>query len=144
MSSPTEKPSVLERLRTDTRLSLAHHRRRRRRLAMMVRHALREQRAAAIASMRAAIRPITRRASVWELWPSTSSDRRATSGSELQAEVLNVIDGHPEGIRALDIGNELGIDWREIVQAAWTLVDAGLAEQVDHDFYPAGKVSGRW
>ena len=144
MSSPTEKPSVLERLRTDTRVSLARHRSRRRLVAGTIRRALREHRAAAIASMRAALRPITRRASLWELWPATSAERRGTRGSELQAEVLTVIDSHPEGIRALDIGNELGIDWRAIVAAARTLVDAGLAEQVDHDFYPAGRGSGRW
>jgi hypothetical protein len=144
MSSPTEKPSVLERLRADTRLSLARHRGRRRALARTVRHALREHRAAAIASMQAVLRPLARRASVWELWPPGAADRRGSGGSELQAEVLSVIDSHPEGIRALDIGNELGIDWHAIVPAVRNLVDAGLAERVDQEFYPAGKGSGRW
>lgn len=144
MNLPTEKPSVLERLRTDTRLSLARHRRRRRAVARTIRHALREHRAAAIASMKAALRPIAQRASVWEFWPAVPADRRGTRTSELHAEVLKVIDSHPEGIRALDIGNELGIDWRAIVPAARALVEVGLAEQVDQDFYPAGKVSSRW
>jgi hypothetical protein len=144
MSSHTEKPSVLERLRTDTRRSLARHRGRRRALALTIRRALRDQRAAAIASVRSVLRPVAWHTGVWEFWSAPARDRHAASSSELQTEVLDVIDAHPEGIRALDIGNELGIDWRAIVPAARNLVDVGLAERVDDDFYPAGKGRGRW
>jgi hypothetical protein len=144
MPSSPAKPSVLERLRTDTRTSLARHRSRRRALARTIRTTLQQHRAAAIESVWAALRPIVRHAGVWELWPGAGADRRASRTSELHSEVLRVIDRHPDGIRALDIGNELGIDWRAIVPAARNLVDEGLAERVDQDFYPAGKVSGRW
>ena len=143
--SLSEKPSVLDRLRSETRLSLSRHRSRRRLAARIIRRALREQRAAAVASVRAALRPLAQRTGVWELWPAAMTpDSHGTAAPGLRAAVLNVIDSHPEGIRALDIGNQLGIDWHAIVPAARTLVDAGLAEQVDQDFYPAGKWSGRW
>ena len=144
MNSPTEKPSVLERLRVDTRRSLARHRSRRRALARSIRATLQRHRAAAIESVWAALRPAVRQAGVWQLWPGTSADRTLTRAPELQSEVLRVIHSHPEGVRALDIGNELGIDWHANMPAARNLVQAGLAERVDQDFYPAGKVSGRW
>jgi hypothetical protein len=54
----------------------------------------------------------------------------------LEAEVLRVITRHPEGVRALDIGNELGVDWRYVPAVAGRLVERAIVEQVAHDFYP--------
>jgi len=59
----------------------------------------------------------------------------------LEAEVLRVIARHPEGVRALDIGNELGVDWRRVPAVAGRLVEHALVEQIAHEFYPAAKVS---
>jgi hypothetical protein len=59
----------------------------------------------------------------------------------LEAEVLRVITRHPEGVRALDIGNELGVDWRRVPVVAGRLVDHAMVEQIAHEFYPVEKAS---
>jgi hypothetical protein len=59
----------------------------------------------------------------------------------LEAEVLRVITHHPEGVRALDIGNELGVDWRCVPAVAGRLVERAIVEQVAHDFYPVQEAS---
>jgi hypothetical protein len=59
----------------------------------------------------------------------------------LEGEVLRVIAGHPEGVGALDIGNELGVDWRRVPAAAGRLVEQAIVDQVAHEFYPAKKAS---
>ena len=62
----------------------------------------------------------------------------------LSMRVLRIIESHPEGVRALDIGNELGVDWRLVLVAARSLADAGLAQQVDQNFYAIPKGSRTW
>jgi hypothetical protein len=59
----------------------------------------------------------------------------------LEAEVLRVIARHPEGVRALDIGNELGVDWRRVPAVADRLVEHAMVEQIAHEFYPVEKAS---
>jgi hypothetical protein len=59
----------------------------------------------------------------------------------LEAEVLRVITMHPEGVRALDIGNELGVDWRRVPAVARRLVEHDKVEQIAHEFYPIEKAS---
>ena len=59
----------------------------------------------------------------------------------LEAEVLRVITRHPEGVRALDIGNELGVDWRRVPAVAGRLVEHAMVEQIAHEFYPVEKAS---
>ena len=59
----------------------------------------------------------------------------------LETEVLRVITRHPEGVRAFDIGNELGVDWRRVPAIAGRLVERAIVEQVAHEFYPVKKAS---
>jgi hypothetical protein len=59
----------------------------------------------------------------------------------LEVEVLRIIARHPEGIRALDIGNELGVDWRHVPAVTSRLIERAVIEQVEHDFYPVAKAS---
>lgn len=65
----------------------------------------------------------------------------ASAEDWLEAEVLRVITRHPEGVRALDIGNELGVDWRRVPAVARRLVEYEMAEEIAHEFYPIEKAS---
>jgi hypothetical protein len=51
--------------------------------------------------------------------------------------VMHVIAGHPEGIRLVEIGNELGVDWRGLIGAVKFLMDDGKVEKIDNIYYPA-------
>ena len=135
-SAATRRLTVL-RLRSDIRSTrarqrraLAHHHVARRAWSRAVRTALRRHRAAALASLRADIASAT----------APPSDAPA---EPLQTRVLRVIESHPEGVRPLDVGNELGVDWRGVLEAARDLVDAGAVERVDRELYPA-KASRKW
>jgi hypothetical protein len=55
--------------------------------------------------------------------------------------VLAVIRNHPDGISPLDIGNELGMNWRALIPIMRRLVDTGAVDQIDHELYPAGTAS---
>jgi DNA-binding IclR family transcriptional regulator len=57
--------------------------------------------------------------------------------------VLEILERHPRGIGARDIGNELGIDWRRVIGVMSGLVGRGLVDQIEQDFYRAGKASPR-
>ena len=50
--------------------------------------------------------------------------------------VLEVITGHAEGIRLIDIGNELGVDWRTLIGPTKSLVDGGQVEKIENMYYP--------
>lgn len=56
----------------------------------------------------------------------------------VEEEILNIVAGHPEGIRLIDIGNELGIDWRTLIGASRSLVDEDKIEKIDNLYYPKG------
>lgn len=72
---------------------------------------------------------------------SDGAECAAGADDWLEAEVLRVIARHPEGVRALDIGNELGVDWRRVPAVAGRLVDDAMVEQIAHEFYPVQKAS---
>jgi len=76
--------------------------------------------------------------SVWELWSDPPARQDATF--EL-LQTLRVIQNHPEGICARDIGNEMGIDWRRVPALTRSLLDAGVIEQVGQEFYPTVKAT---
>ena len=58
------------------------------------------------------------------------------AGSEAE-RVMQVIADHPEGIRLVEIGNELGVDWRGLIAAVKFLMDNGRVEKIDNVYYPA-------
>ena len=70
-----------------------------------------------------------------------SAGSAGTADDWLEREVLRVIARHPEGVRALDIGNELGVDWRRVPAVAGRLVEHEMVEQIAHEFYPVKKAS---
>ncbi|MBI4639616.1 MAG: hypothetical protein HY731_02915 [Candidatus Tectomicrobia bacterium] len=51
--------------------------------------------------------------------------------------VLAVIQTHPDGIRLVEIGNELGTDWRGLIGVVKTLMDEDKVEKIDNVYYPA-------
>jgi hypothetical protein len=53
-----------------------------------------------------------------------------------EEKILEVIAGHPEGIRLVDIGNELGVDWRILIGPSKSLVDGGQVEKIENMYYP--------
>ena len=119
-------------LRASTRSMLAARRSTRRAAAHAIRQALHRHRAAVIASLR-------RRGGV-ELW--AAAERPAEPADDvLRSQVLQLIKAHSQGVGALDIANELGVDWRRVRGAAHALVAEGAIEQVEQELYPARKGS---
>jgi hypothetical protein len=59
----------------------------------------------------------------------------------LERQVLRVIQNHPYGIRPVDVGNELGLDWRALLGVIRHLVEDGAVERIDQQWYPAGNAS---
>ena len=51
-------------------------------------------------------------------------------------KILEIISSHPEGIRLIDIGNELGVDWRILIGPSKSLVDGGQVEKIENMYYP--------
>jgi len=51
--------------------------------------------------------------------------------------VLAVIQAHPDGIRLVEIGNEMGVDWRGLIAVVRVLMDEGKVEKIDNTYYPA-------
>ena len=120
-------------LRANTRSMLAAQRSNRRAAAQAIRHALHRHRAAMIASLRSG-----RHAELW----ATTAQRPAEPGDDaLRFQVLQSIQAHAEGVAAIDIANELGVDWRLVRGAAQALVADGAIEQVEQELYPTRKGS---
>jgi hypothetical protein len=60
--------------------------------------------------------------------------RQSKSGK--RERVLGIVRGHVDGIRLVDIGNELGVDWRSLVGVAKSLLEEGTIEKIDCLYYP--------
>ena len=52
-------------------------------------------------------------------------------------DMIRVIEKHPEGVSLTEIGNELGADWRGLVNWSHRLVLDGKVEKFDDLFYPS-------
>ena len=55
---------------------------------------------------------------------------------EEKDKVLEVIARYPEGVKLIDIGNELGVDWRTLIGPTKSLVDEGEVVKIDTMYYP--------
>jgi predicted transcriptional regulator len=55
------------------------------------------------------------------------------------ARILAVIQRHPEGVSIVDIGNELGVDWRSLITALQPLVEERKIERINTVYYPGEK-----
>ena len=128
------------RMRAAARLALHRWRQDRRRSSRVVRHALHQYRAAVVASLSdLGIAP----AGHTSLWDIGAGRRPVETSEALQAEVLRLIQQRPEGIHPVEIGNQLGVDWRSTIGPAQALVDEGMVEQIGSELYPAAEVSRR-
>ena len=58
-----------------------------------------------------------------------------------EEEILEVITQHPEGIKLVDIGEEIGVPWRSLINETKTLVDSGRVNKVDTLYYPKASES---
>lgn len=153
----------MRQVRSDARSALHHHRQLRQSFRLAMRRALHQHRAETIGGLRAALAPVmpgelesaaenrtvqappVEHVGVWELCPETSTEIEEDSAVRLlRIDVLRVIRAHPDGLGAVDIGNELGLDWRWVVGVTRDLIDAGLIQQVEHEFYPVEKASREW
>ena len=77
-------------------------------------------------------------ASVAEASPAAASagELAQQSKSGRRERVLGIVRGHVDGIRLVDIGNELGVDWRSLVGVAKSLLVEGAIEKIDCLYYP--------
>ena len=162
-ASAATRGTAVRQVRSDARSALHHHRQLRQSFRLAMRRALHQHRAEMIGGLKAALAPVMPRelestaedrtvnvppvehVGVWELCPETSPEIEEDSAVRLlRTDVLRVIRARPNGVGALEIGNELGLDWRWVVGVTRDLIDAGLIEQVEHEFYPVGKASREW
>jgi len=51
-------------------------------------------------------------------------------------KILGVVGRYPEGIKLVDIGNELGVNWRGLIVDVKFLVDEDTVEKIDNMYYP--------
>jgi len=56
--------------------------------------------------------------------------------AEEKEKILEVIARHPEGVKLIDIGNEMGVDWRTLIGSTKSLVDEDKVEKIDTIYYP--------
>lgn len=50
--------------------------------------------------------------------------------------ILRVIERYTDGVRLVDIGNQLGVDWRVLIGPIRVLMDQGKVEKVENLYYP--------
>ncbi len=53
--------------------------------------------------------------------------------------ILAVIKRHTEGVSIVDIGNELGVDWRSLVVTLQCLEEERKIERINTMYYPGEK-----
>ena len=128
------------RMRAAARLALHRWREDRRRSSRAVRHALRQYRAAVVASLSDLGIAPAEQTGVWDIGPGA---RDVGNADALQDQVLRLIQQRPEGINPVDIGNQLGVDWRSTIGPAQALMNEGKVEQIGAELYPTGEVSRR-
>lgn len=117
-------------LAQETRKALQSHRARIRGVAEGICHATRKS----IEGAGAVVRE-TEEADWDRTWAFTIEGDAGLSVTE--HDIVSVIEQHPEGVTLPEIGNELGADWRGLVNWSRRLVIEGKAEKLDELFYPA-------
>ena len=55
---------------------------------------------------------------------------------EAARRVLEVIERHPEGVRLVQIGEELGVDWRLLIAPINRLLEQGRIRKEDRLYFP--------
>ena len=72
-------------------------------------------------------------------WPQLSERPGNDCDVPEEKKLLQAIQGHPEGVSIVEIGNELGVDFRRLLGSTDTLLASGQIDQVQELFYPAGR-----
>ena len=52
------------------------------------------------------------------------------------SQVLRVIRKHPDGMKLVEVGNALGVNWRTLIGAMDSLLKEGKIGKVDNIYYP--------
>jgi len=71
--------------------------------------------------------------------PEIKEKPEAKGGPPNAEKVMEAIVSHPEGIRLIDIGNEVGVDWRTLIGPTKSLVDENRVEKIENMYYPKEK-----
>ncbi len=50
--------------------------------------------------------------------------------------ILRVIQKHPEGMKLVDLGNALGVNWRTLISAVASLLEEEKIGKLDSIYYP--------
>jgi Mn-dependent DtxR family transcriptional regulator len=78
--------------------------------------------------------------SLWDLQADADTGLDPAADT-IAAEILDVIARCPDGARARDVGNRLGVDWRRVVAIVSRLIDAGAVEEIQQRLYSVAKAS---
>lgn len=54
----------------------------------------------------------------------------------MEKRILKIIQENLDGIRLVDIGNQIGMNWRSLVKVVKSLEDEGKIERLNSVFYP--------
>src|SRR5215471_17098039 len=145
----TTRKLLVTRMRTDVQLALAQHRATRKKKCSDTRASLRRRRAeitAAVGNVRYERRLMVDRVGKNISNPAVACGRHpaATQGradySNLrpatglvhdsdEQNVLRAVRAHPEGLTMAEIGNQMGVDWRGLVDVVQCLAEAGTIER---------------
>jgi hypothetical protein len=157
--STDARRSALRELRSATRTSLQQYQRDRRKRArearrrawkqvMEIRHTsiqLRRATRLAMGSIASDVHAAT------QLWNSTAPKRDFSPPAATRVvekplnekpelsdreRVLRIIQAHEDGIRLVDMGNQLGVDWRSLIGVTKALLEEGSIEKIDALYYP--------
>lgn len=151
-SNAASRSALVRRMRNDVRGALAQYRAARKNMAVDTRSSLRRNRAEIAASV-GSIR-YERRLTVDRATRSTTNGRPSPIRTPLlpdkidigpgcvaghgsvEQKLLQTIRTHPEGLTMPEIGNEMGVDWRSLVNVAHRLVEDGTIERIEELIYP--------
>lgn len=67
--------------------------------------------------------------------PRAGETEPAGLGEQID-ELLQVISAHPEGITLVQIGEELGSDWRQLIASVNRLLAGGWVKKRDKSYFP--------
>ena len=162
-TSPVRRRDEVLRLFAETRSALANNRKQRQLLAAGLRRELRSQRERirtalmmirrgwrapaddkpliGMAPQQEAVRAGGELLDALNEWPQLSELIGNHCDLPEEKKILRVIQRHPEGVSIVQIGNELGVDFRRLLESTHTLLASGQIDQVQELFYPA---EDRW
>lgn len=53
-----------------------------------------------------------------------------------EEEILRIVEENPEGIRLVDIGNRMGVNWRSLTFVIFEMANQGRVEKIGDAYYP--------